>query len=615
MLRRAALITAISLGAALCAAPLAQARDAIVHSFDGTPIVVHLYAADGLAAGGRAPTVLVGPGYALSGDTRPNLDGSDRIGAATLRANGYNVVTWDPRGFGGSGGTVMFDSADFEGRDVREIVDWLSAQPEAALDGPGDPRVGMSGTSYGGAVQLVAAAIDQRIDAIAPDATWHSLQTSLFKDGAVKAGWLSQICGAGEVLGATDGILSAAGPQLGAPSTSIVRACAEALGGAASPASVQWFADRGPGELLRRITAPTLLLGGTFDALFTPSEAAANYAVLHDAGIPLKMVWYCGGHSPCPTSGGDPERVRRLALAWMDRWLKGDTGVDTGPAFEWAADDGVWRAGPGYPLAPAGTVDAAGAGRLPLTPLAAPPTADIHYASPAADAVEARFAAPPDGSDIVGEPTVTLTYRGGALPARTFLYAQVLDAGAGRVVGGSVTPVPVVLDGRTHTVQRSLEAIAVRGRASSDLRLQVAAGTTVYGTQRSVGSVRLERVEATLPLVDAGHAARSSATRRLGRARQARRPRVVVSSRRVGAVVRVGVRARLRSRPCRGRVTFTLRVGAATHRSSRAVRACRARAVFVLRVPPGRRARASARFAGNAALLPRASRSMPVRLR
>lgn len=46
---------------------------------------------------------------------------------------------------------------------------------------------------------------------------------------------------------------------------------------------------------------------------------------------------------------------------------------------------------------------------------------------------------------------------GFALPSSTFLYAQVVDIVARRVVGLQVTPIPVVLDGVTRTVTRKLE--------------------------------------------------------------------------------------------------------------------------------------------------------------
>ena len=49
--------------------------------------------------------------------------------------------------------------------------------------------MGMVGGSYGGGIQLVAAATDCRIDAIVPTIAWHSLVTSLDKADTFKSGW------------------------------------------------------------------------------------------------------------------------------------------------------------------------------------------------------------------------------------------------------------------------------------------------------------------------------------------------------------------------------------------------------------------------------------------
>jgi ABC-2 type transport system ATP-binding protein len=68
----------------------------------------------------------------------------------------------------------MVDSPDFEGRDVQALIDFVARQPEARLDGPGDPRIGMSGPSYGGGIQIVTAAIDGRVDAITPTIAWNA---------------------------------------------------------------------------------------------------------------------------------------------------------------------------------------------------------------------------------------------------------------------------------------------------------------------------------------------------------------------------------------------------------------------------------------------------------
>ncbi|MEU0494007.1 CocE/NonD family hydrolase [Mycobacterium sp. NPDC006124] len=162
-------------------------RDVMVTSFDGTQIYVHFMPAAGLPAKGVAPTILEGPGLGMPGSTSLEvtpLDGilTDALGAVgvgTLRHAGYNVVTWDPRGEYRSGGTLELDSADYEARDVSAIISWLATQPEAQLDSPGDPRMGMVGASYGGGIQWTTAATDHRVDAIVPSISWNTLNTSL----------------------------------------------------------------------------------------------------------------------------------------------------------------------------------------------------------------------------------------------------------------------------------------------------------------------------------------------------------------------------------------------------------------------------------------------------
>ncbi|MDX6683265.1 MAG: type transport system ATP-binding protein [Solirubrobacteraceae bacterium] len=483
----------------------AEARDAFVGSFDGTQIAAHFYPAVGLDPGERAPTVLIGPGWATVGDTSPDANMGDRIGTSNLRNDGYNVVTWDPRGFGGSGGVSTFDAPAFEGRDVSALVDYVAAQPEARLDAAGDPRVGMSGSSYGGAIQLVAAAIDQRLDAIVPDVAWESLLDGVAKDGAFKAGWWLSLCAYGEVFGLT---AFPPGPaiQLGSVDAAFRTMCLEGSGlGKLSAASTQWVESRGPGALVGNVRAPTLLMQGTPDTLFGLDQAIATYAALRANHVPAKMLWYCGGHGTCATPAGDPAVLSQAGLSWLRRWLKGDTSVDTGPRVEWLDDGGTWRSAADYPLAPAGTMAGSGSGTVALTPTVAATLGPYVVATPSAGALDVAYAAPPGETDIVGAPTVTLTYHGSVLltSPQTYVYAQIADASAGRVVGGLVTPIPVVLDGLTHTISRPLEVVALRGRPTSNLRLQLVASSPLYGPQRSLGSITVSSVTTSLPLVDA----------------------------------------------------------------------------------------------------------------
>jgi len=108
---------------------------------------------------GRLPAVLLAHGF---GETK------DAVGpqAEDLARAGFAVLTWSARRFGASTGQIGLNSPDYEVKDVEQLVTWLARQPRVLLDHPGDPRVGITGASYGGGISLLAAAYDHRIDAV-----------------------------------------------------------------------------------------------------------------------------------------------------------------------------------------------------------------------------------------------------------------------------------------------------------------------------------------------------------------------------------------------------------------------------------------------------------------
>jgi ABC-2 type transport system ATP-binding protein len=567
---------------------------------------VHFYGPSTPPPGGTAPTVLVGGPYPSPGETRPDEDVGDRIGLATLRGAGYNVVTWDPRGIGGSAGTIMFDSPDFEGRDARALIDFVAAQPDAQLDAPGDPRIGMSGTSYGATIQYITAALDPRVDAIVPDIGWQSLTEVLRRGGAVKTGWLAALCGLDGVRGAVDGEATTSDVRPVSASDELKAVCIEGVRGALSTGSRRWIAAHGPAAMIAKIRAPVLIMQGTVDTLFPLDQASEAYARLRKNGVPVKMLWYCGGHVPCNTEAGDPHMLQRAGLAWLNRWLRQDPSVDTGPAFQWLADDGVWRSGPDYPLAPIGALENAGSGELKLSERDTPARGLGRVAGASKEAVETLLPAPRFEADIVGNPTVRLTYRGRAKPTHTFLYAQIYDDEADAVLGGLATPLPVILDGRERTIERPLEAIAEHGGPASLYRLQITAGAATYELQRAKGRVSIYGAFGSLPLVDA---TRSGA----GVLRHTpTRPRVTLTSRRDGRNARISMRVRLPVRPCQGTITFTLHTSRRPYVYNRKLtaRPCRAAQKVRLRLRRGSRLRVTATFNGNPSLKPRRSRTL-----
>jgi ABC-2 type transport system ATP-binding protein len=112
--RRLLLSLLAALGLLALAPSGAAARDTIVESFDGTPIVTHFFPAAELAPGAKAPTVLVGHGYGMSGDTDPESQSEElfgSVGLGPLRRAGFNVLTWDARGFGRAGARYRFGAS------------------------------------------------------------------------------------------------------------------------------------------------------------------------------------------------------------------------------------------------------------------------------------------------------------------------------------------------------------------------------------------------------------------------------------------------------------------------------------------------------------------------
>ena len=486
-------------------------RDVRVISEDGTSIYVHFFPAQGENAGKPAPTILNGPGLGLPGETNPlAVDNpflpNQVIGMGTLLQNGYNVVTWDPRGEWGSGGVLQIDHPEFEGKDMQAIISWVAQQPEAAFD-PGsetDPLIGMVGLSYGGGIQLVTAAIDPRVDAIVPTIAWNNINTALAKNGAPKTSW-------GLLLGAALLLTgSRSNPQI------YIALISSLLTGEISQRDQLFLDERGPDYLLDQITAPTLLVQGTVDTLFTLQEAHDNAIALIANGVETKVVWYCGGHGGCITSVNDGEVIDRATLAWLDKYVKG-LPVPTGPQFEWVDQHGQNFSSDTYPVkqGTAVTIESDEGATLPLllllggsgpsfSALGAGPIGallGILSGAEASNAVELTTEEAETTTYIVGAPKLTFTYSGTGLSSH--VYAQLVDDTTGLVLGNQVTPIPVTLDGETHEAVIDLEPVAHTLAPGETVTLQIVASAVTYQALWSSCKLNVSTIKLTLPTVDA----------------------------------------------------------------------------------------------------------------
>lgn len=125
---------------------------------DGVPLVGWWMPADATPADNG--TVLFLHGYS---DNRAQ---SLEVAPFLLRA-GYNVLTFDFRAHGESGGDFTTVGV-LEQRDVDAALDWLAARPAF----PQDPPVALFGWSMGGATGILAAVHDPRVDAVVSDSTF-----------------------------------------------------------------------------------------------------------------------------------------------------------------------------------------------------------------------------------------------------------------------------------------------------------------------------------------------------------------------------------------------------------------------------------------------------------
>jgi ABC-2 type transport system ATP-binding protein len=123
----------------------------------------------------------------------------------------------------------------------------------------------------------------------------------------------------------------------------------------------------------------------------------------------------------------------------------------------------------------------------------------------ATNAVNVTVGAPARAALVVGAPTLTLTYHGLSAtggPVATSIYAQVVDDPSGRVLGNQVTPIPVTLDGATHTTTLPLEILSATDRPGEHFTVQVVASTVAYQTQRATGAIDFSRIHVALPSVN-----------------------------------------------------------------------------------------------------------------
>ncbi|HEY0974574.1 MAG TPA: PKD domain-containing protein [Solimonas sp.] len=350
---------------------------------------------NGTGVAGAHPLILQGHGF---GGSRSVGDDS----FASYRDRGYAVISIDQRGFGDSTGTVRVMDPDFEGRDLVRILDWAEAnldylayRDDAGLrgyvprpaSGASTPNanllVGAIGGSYGGGFQFLLHNVDDknRLDALAPDITWHDLRYSLNPGDTLKSVFGLLLSAGGASGSYTPALRNQELPLNRGLDPFIVETLARAVATGEFPRdSLEWFryhspsywcglngeptmpyaaADHSPFDPNRMLgallgTGPggntrngqpgidVLLSQGFRDTLFNFNEAWWNYQCAAVRGGDVRLVTHQSGHILDPgglvglprgtpldiQAPGGSENCGALnrgsaTLTWLDQKLRG----------------------------------------------------------------------------------------------------------------------------------------------------------------------------------------------------------------------------------------------------------------------------------------------------
>ncbi len=555
LVRVGALVAVVALGAATVtfvtagAAPAATVSERVydVPAEPGSAERVEIDTSLYLPSSTPAPAVLLAPGF---GADKDSVDEQAR----ELAGDGFVVQTFSPRGFGRSTGRIGLNDPDREVADARFLIDRLAQMAEVRRDAPGDPRVAAVGTSYGGALSLLLAGADRRVDAVVPIATYHDLGESLVPNavraegagatpatgarggGVFKSGWsglffLAGLDGRltedpGAYRGDDGGLGAAVDAVCGRFTEEVCRAYVDVVTtGTTTDATAALLHRLSPASNAGSIIAPTLLVQGEQDTLFGLDQADATARQIASAGGDVQVVWFAGGHDGAMPGPDLRDRISR----WLSFRLAG-TGTNPFGAFEYDVQGAVRPEGAvsvrtvraaSYPglladRVPRGTVALSGRDQVIAKPPGGLPAGLSGIPGLNALVTGAAAQLPPESTDppgqtarfdsapltrqliVTGASTVRLRVAAVGAPGDGVLFAKLYDVGPDgtkSLPGNAVAPIRLPeppADGTAVEVVVALPAVVHPVESGHRLRLVV--GTTDQGFRATTAEPAVYRV-------------------------------------------------------------------------------------------------------------------------
>jgi putative CocE/NonD family hydrolase len=291
----------------------------------------------------------------------------------TVLKHGYVIAAADVRGDGASFGVSTGAFGPEEATDAYDIIEWLAAQPWST------GKIGMSGVSYQGMTQLMAASTSPpHLTAIMPDMVMFDLYSFTYPGGVFQDDFIAEWS---NLVKQVDTIAPAApvdddpGGKLLAQAlkehkknvypieTTIQEKFRDALD---SRTQTRPYLDQSPHSYLKGIQESSSKIGVYLVAGWFDMWPRDMFAWFNNLPNPKKIVIPPWSHSH-EYAAGWKETVSPLAgfvpqfdyaaeqVRWYDYWLKGiDNGIMTEPPIHYftlgAAEGNAWKDARQWPL-------------------------------------------------------------------------------------------------------------------------------------------------------------------------------------------------------------------------------------------------------------------------
>ena len=269
-----------------------------------------------------------------------------------LVKRGYAQLTVDARGTGSSEG-VWEAFSPRETKDFGEVVGWAHRQPWS------NGRSGMNGASYMGISQIFAAAArPPGLKAIFPQVPGADVYRDIVASGgqldvSFIPLWMGLVTGTGLIPPAYGGddpasAIRALLDRLTTATTFTGPLLSSAVLGGDPAYDGQFYKDRSPINVIKRVKVPTFLVSGEYD-LFQRGTPLL-YEKLQKRGVPVRMITGPWDHLQA-SSGEDIGQagygsLQELWLRWFDRYVKGKKDArllkDVKPFTYYEQGTGTW---------------------------------------------------------------------------------------------------------------------------------------------------------------------------------------------------------------------------------------------------------------------------------